>query len=120
MLTRIATTLLDKMLQIDPEERITAEDCLKSQYLEPYHDPDDEPVATEKYDWALLEADLPADMWKTVIYAEVLRYHEKGARSGRSQHEKGAESGRYQHEKEAESGRSQLPTPPQADEMDIS
>ncbi|KAJ5580658.1 hypothetical protein N7450_006959 [Penicillium hetheringtonii] len=74
-----ATTLLDKMLQLDPEERITAEECLQSQFLEPYHDPDDEPVATEKCDWAFLEADLPADMWKTVMYAEVLRYHEKGS-----------------------------------------
>lgn len=98
MLTRIVTTLLDKMLQLDPEKRITAEECLKSQYLEPYHDPDDEPVATEKCDWAFLGADLPADMWKTVIYAEVLRYHEKRV---------GSEP-------------AQLPTPPQIDEMDIS
>lgn len=67
------------MLQLDPDERIPAADCLKSQYLEPYHDPDDEPTATEKCDWAFLEADLPADMWKTVMYAEVLRYHEKGS-----------------------------------------
>lgn len=69
------------MLQLDPDERITAADCLKSQYLEPYHDPDDEPSATEKCDWAFLEADLPADMWKTVMYSEVLRYHEKGSGS---------------------------------------
>lgn len=49
---------------------------MTSPYLAPYHDPSDEPIATESCDWSFLEADLPADAWKTVMYAEVLGYHE--------------------------------------------
>ncbi|KAJ5090671.1 hypothetical protein N7532_009355 [Penicillium argentinense] len=84
MATSKAITLLDKMLQLDPEERITAAECLLSQYLAPYHDPDDEPIATERCDWEFLEADLPADMWKMIMYSEVLTFHERGCSSGDS------------------------------------
>lgn len=72
MLIRVATVLLDKMLQIDPAKRITAAEGLKSQYLAPYHDPDDEPEAEEKFEWSFLDADLPSDVWKTVMYVHPL------------------------------------------------
>lgn len=65
---RQAILLLDEILQIDPERRCSAEEALEEQYLAPYHDPWDEPVAKEKSDWGLLDADLPADVWKTVMY----------------------------------------------------
>ena len=55
------------MLQYDPDLRISAAEALTSEYLAPYHDPNDEPVATETFDWSFLEADLPADVWKTVM-----------------------------------------------------
>jgi p38 MAP kinase len=71
-----AIPLLEKMLQIDPETRCSAEEALKEQYLAPYRDPSDEPVAEEEFDWGFLDADLPADVWKTVMYLEVLGYHE--------------------------------------------
>ena len=32
------------MLEFDPQSRITAEDALKDEYLELYHDPNDEPT----------------------------------------------------------------------------
>ena len=36
-----ALDLLDKMLQYDPEKRITAEEAIKHPYFEDVHDPDD-------------------------------------------------------------------------------
>lgn len=57
--------------------RCSAAEAMKTQYLAPYHDPNDEPTAPEKCDWSFLEADLSADVWKTIMYAEVLAYHAK-------------------------------------------
>ncbi|CAG7991882.1 unnamed protein product [Penicillium olsonii] len=72
-----ATTLMDRMLQFDPSIRVSATAALESPYLAPYHDPTDEPVATEPFDWAFLEANMPADIWKTIMYGEVLGFHEQ-------------------------------------------
>jgi p38 MAP kinase len=72
------------MLQFDPDTRISATTALESPYLAPYHDPNDEPVATETFDWSFLEADLPADIWKTIMYGEVLGFHEEVNQSGQS------------------------------------
>jgi serine/threonine protein kinase len=41
----LALDLLERLLAFNPTKRITVEDALKHQYLEPYHDPDDEPTA---------------------------------------------------------------------------
>ena len=40
-----ALDLLEKLLAFNPVKRITVEEALRHQYLEPYHDPDDEPTA---------------------------------------------------------------------------
>jgi mitogen-activated protein kinase 1/3 len=41
----LALDLLEKLLAFNPAKRITVEDALRHPYLEPYHDPDDEPTA---------------------------------------------------------------------------
>lgn len=56
------------MLVFDPKKRITAEIALAHEYLAPYHDPTDEPVAGEKFDWSFNDADLPVDTWKIMMY----------------------------------------------------
>lgn len=63
-----ATSLLETLLQFDPELRLSAADALASPYLAPYHDPSDEPEATEVFEESFQEADLSADLWKTITY----------------------------------------------------
>ena len=41
----LALDLLEKLLAFNPAKRITVEDALRHPYLEPYHDPEDEPTA---------------------------------------------------------------------------
>jgi len=45
---------------------------LAHEYVSPYHDPTDEPVAGEKFDWSFNDADLPVDTWKVMMYGEIL------------------------------------------------
>jgi p38 MAP kinase len=55
------------MLVFDPKKRVKAEGALSHPYLAPYHDPTDEPVAEEKFDWSFNDADLPVDTWKIMM-----------------------------------------------------
>lgn len=41
----LALDLLDRLLAFNPVKRITTEEALRHPYLEPYHDPQDEPIA---------------------------------------------------------------------------
>lgn len=41
----LALDLLEKLLAFNPAKRISVEDALRHPYLEPYHDPEDEPTA---------------------------------------------------------------------------
>jgi p38 MAP kinase len=63
----LAIDLLERMLVFDPNKRITATEALGHDYLAPYHDPTDEPVAEEKFDWSFNDADLPVDTWKIMM-----------------------------------------------------
>ncbi|KAG4026197.1 hypothetical protein MFRU_043g00040 [Monilinia fructicola] len=71
----LAIDLLEKMLVFDPRKRVKASEALSHEYLSPYHDPTDEPVADEKFDWSFNDADLPVDTWKIMMYSEILDYH---------------------------------------------
>lgn len=57
----------------DPNKRVTAAEALAHEYLAPYHDPTDEPVAEEKFDWSFNDADLPVDTWKIMMYGMTKR-----------------------------------------------
>lgn len=67
-----ALDLLERMLVFDPRKRIDAAESLSHAYVAPYHDPTDEPVAAEKFDWSFNDADLPVDTWKVMMYSEIL------------------------------------------------
>ena len=70
-LTHPAIALLERMLVFDPRLRVRAGDALADEYLAPYHDPSDEPVAEEKFDWSFNDADLPVDTWKIMMYEQL-------------------------------------------------
>jgi p38 MAP kinase len=61
-----AIDLIDKMLQLDPNERINCEQALAHPYLARFHDEDDEPKGVEFVD--LDEAqEFTVDEWKSII-----------------------------------------------------
>lgn len=58
-----AIDLLEKMLELDADKRITAEDALAHKYLSQYADPSDEPVSAP-YDQSFEDMELPVERWK--------------------------------------------------------
>jgi p38 MAP kinase len=74
-LSSLAIDLLEDMLVFDPRKRVKASEALAHEYLSPYHDPTDEPVAEEKFDWSFNDADLPVDTWKIMMYEQLHDYN---------------------------------------------
>ena len=68
MLILAAINLLGKILVFDPHGRISASEALASPYLTPYHNPIDEPVAKETFDWTFNGLYLLGDVWKSKLY----------------------------------------------------
>nr|Q966Y3.1 RecName: Full=Stress-activated protein kinase JNK [Suberites domuncula]CAC38785.1 c-jun N-terminal kinases (JNK) [Suberites domuncula] len=74
--TRHGRDLLSKMLQIDPQNRITVEQALAHPYVSIWYDPAEVHAPPPKrYDHALDEQSIPLDQWKTRIYEEVKTYN---------------------------------------------
>uniref|UniRef100_A0A3Q0R2B4 mitogen-activated protein kinase n=1 Tax=Amphilophus citrinellus TaxID=61819 RepID=A0A3Q0R2B4_AMPCI len=68
-----AVDLLEKMLVLDTDKRITAAEALAHSYFAQYHDPDDEPEA-EPYDQSFESRELQIDEWKQLTYDEVCSF----------------------------------------------
>uniref|UniRef100_A0A8C3WSE7 Mitogen-activated protein kinase n=1 Tax=Catagonus wagneri TaxID=51154 RepID=A0A8C3WSE7_9CETA len=69
----LAVSLLEKMLVLDAERRVTAAEALTHPYFESLQDTEDEPKA-QKYDESFDDMDRTLDEWKRVTYKEVLSF----------------------------------------------
>ncbi|KAF7413528.1 hypothetical protein HZH68_002017 [Vespula germanica] len=69
----LAIELLELMLELDAERRITAEQALAHPYLAQYADPTDEPVSLP-YDQSFEDMELPVEKWKELVYHEVINF----------------------------------------------
>lgn len=74
-----AVNLLEKMLVLDAEKRITAAEALAHPYFEAIHDPEEETEA-EKYDDTSDNVDRPVDEWKCMFDTMMLKGKPWGTR----------------------------------------
>lgn len=72
----LETDLLEKMLDLDPERRLSAADCLAHPYLEEYQDSDPDPPA-EKYDDSFESLNLAIPEWKSLSHMEIMTFEPK-------------------------------------------
>ncbi|KAI8638342.1 mitogen-activated protein kinase [Parasitella parasitica] len=71
----MAVDLLERLLTFNPTKRATVEEALRHPYLEPYHDPDDEPEALpipeSFFDFDKYKDQLTKEQLKQMLYDEV-------------------------------------------------
>lgn len=67
---KLAIDLLEKMLDLDPDTRISVDDALQHEYIRQYHDPDDEPTA-EPFDNSFESRGLNTEGWRQLVYQEL-------------------------------------------------
>lgn len=72
----LALDLLEKMLTLDPHQRITVEDALKHPYMSVWHDPNDEPECKVKFDFKTFETVDDLDSMKQLIVDEVRNFRD--------------------------------------------
>ncbi|KAK7102068.1 mitogen-activated protein kinase 14-like [Littorina saxatilis] len=68
-----AIHLLERMLDLDTERRISATEALAHPYLKQYADPQDEPTALP-YDQSFENYELSIPEWKRLVYDEVVNF----------------------------------------------
>merc|ERR1712156_1400006 len=69
----LAIDLLQKMLEIDADKRISADQALAHPYLQVYSDPQDEPVSLP-YDQTFEDFELPVEKWKENVWEELQNF----------------------------------------------
>ncbi|XP_037540946.1 STKc_p38 domain-containing protein [Nematolebias whitei] len=71
-----AVNLLEGMLMLDPEKRLTAKQCLSHPFLSEYHDPASEPDSNP-YDDSFESLELDVGEWKSLIHMEIMTFDPK-------------------------------------------
>ncbi|MGH0126407.1 UNVERIFIED_CONTAM: hypothetical protein FKN15_030271 [Acipenser sinensis] len=65
--------LLEKMLVLDPDRRLSAREGLSHRYLEEYHNPESEPDSMP-YDDSFENLELPVEEWRSLIHMEIMTF----------------------------------------------
>ncbi|KAF7657921.1 hypothetical protein LDENG_00020180 [Lucifuga dentata] len=68
-----AVGVLDRMLLLDPESRVTAADALLLPYFSEFREAEEE-MEAQLYDHSLDNTDLPLDQWKRHTFTEILSF----------------------------------------------
>lgn len=69
----LAVDLMERMLDLDPDTRITTDEALAHEYLKQYSDPTDEPTASA-FDDSFENHELDINAWKEHIFREVIAF----------------------------------------------
>lgn len=69
----LAIGLLERMLDLDPDTRITTDEALAHEYLKQYSDPSDEPISAP-FDQSFEDRDVDIQVWKELIFQEVITF----------------------------------------------
>lgn len=72
----LALDLLEKMLTLDPFQRITVNEALNHPYLAVWHDPQDEPECNVKFDFTTFETVDDIDYMKQLLIEEVQTFRQ--------------------------------------------
>lgn len=68
-----AVSVLEHMLLLDPEERVSASDALTMPFFSEFREPEEETEA-QPYDHSMDNTDLPLDQWKRHTFTEILTF----------------------------------------------
>ncbi|KAK6320014.1 mitogen-activated protein kinase 12 [Coregonus clupeaformis] len=68
-----AVTVIERMLLLDPESRVTAAEALALPYFSEYREPEEETEA-QPYDHSVDNSDLPLEQWKRHTFTEILSF----------------------------------------------
>ncbi|KAE9553777.1 hypothetical protein FO519_002998 [Halicephalobus sp. NKZ332] len=70
-----AVDLLDKLLILDPDKRISVNEALAHPYVEEHHMPTDEPTASQPFDIEENGVERTIDEWKQIIWNEIEQHN---------------------------------------------
>jgi len=76
-LDTVGISLVKEMVVFSPGGRITALRGLSHPFVAPYHDPSDEPSASNRLTSEFEGMDLAPDDWKEIIMAEIKDFHQR-------------------------------------------